>query len=83
MLAMARIDEKVGPSKSRQEHPPIKMKLPSRVERKCGEWCEVKSKTKDKKYYLNIRTKETTWKKPPDWNDQIVSEPSLSLIKFI
>ena len=73
MLAMARIDEKVGLSKSRKEHPPMKMKLPSRVERKCGEWCEVQSKTKKKIYYLNIRTKETTWKKPPGWCDKTVS----------
>jgi len=77
MLAMARIDEKVGlstVSKSRasqnHDHPPLKMKLPSRVERKCGEWCEVQSKTKKKIYYLNIRTKETTWKKPPGWCDK-------------
>ncbi|CBY12207.1 unnamed protein product [Oikopleura dioica] len=69
---MARIDEKVGLSKNRQDqsHPPLKMKLPSRVERKCGEWCEVQSKTKKKIYYLNIRTKETTWKKPPGWCDK-------------
>jgi len=73
MLAMARIDEKVGLStknRASQDHPPLKMKLPSRVERKCGEWCEVQSKTKKKIYYLNIRTKETTWKKPPGWCDK-------------
>ena len=77
MLAMARIDEKVGLStknRASQDHPPLKMKLPSRVERKCGEWCEVQSKTKKKIYYLNIRTKETTWKKPPGWCDKTVSQ---------
>jgi len=82
MLAMARIDEKVGLSKNRQDqsHPPLKMKLPSRVERKCGEWCEVQSKTKKKIYYLNIRTKETTWKKPPGWCDKTVSQIFFNLL---